>query len=93
MASFIITYDLSKPGTDYEGLYTAIKEISGYWSSRLKSVWVVARTDLSASDIRDALTPHIDSNDKIFVARLSGEAAWRGIPEDGSKWLKDNLGH
>jgi hypothetical protein len=37
------------------------------------------------------LLNYIDSNDALLVVLLSGEGAWFGIDDDGSKWLKDNL--
>jgi hypothetical protein len=89
MKSYLITYDLMKPGQNYEKLYEAIKNV-GPWCHLLESNWVV-KSDLTAAQIRDKITPHIDKSDKLFVAQLSRDAAWIGLSEEISKWLKDNL--
>lgn len=90
MAAYIIGYDLNKSGQDYEELITAIKSISGTWWHHLDSTWIVV-TSKTAVQIRDLLLSHIDTNDELLVAKLSGEAAWYGINEKGSNWLRSNL--
>lgn len=89
MKSYLITYDLRKPGQNYDELYKAIKDIGTWWHC-LESNWIV-KSNLSSVQIRDKISPHIDKNDKLFVALLSGEGAWMGFDTDCSKWLKDNL--
>ena len=90
MASYLISYDLRSPGQDYVGLIQAIKDVAEAWSHRLESTWIIKHAG-PASAIRDALSPHLDANDKLLVVKLSGEGAWTGIPADGTRWLKDNL--
>jgi hypothetical protein len=41
--------------------------------------------------VRDSLKACLDSNDKLLVAKLSGEAAWSGHSDDITKWLKGRL--
>lgn len=89
MKSYLIGYDLNKTGQDYETLIEQIKKL-GTWWHHLDSTWIV-KSDLTAVQIRDNLKPYIDDNDELLVARLSGEAAWTGFSERGSKWLKNNL--
>lgn len=89
MKSYLITYDLMKPGQNYEKLFEAIKAI-GSWCHPLESNWII-KTDSTAEQVRNRITPHIDKNDKLFVAQLTGEAAWIGLSDEVSKWLKDNL--
>lgn len=88
MATYIISYDLRKPGRDYEDLYDAIKSY-GAWAHITESTWGVVTTR-SAVQVRDHLTKHLDSNDGIFVLKSGGEAAWRNVICK-NKWLKDNL--
>lgn len=90
MKTYLIGYDLNKLDKDYEGLINKIKDIVSYWWHHLDSTWIV-KSDLSAAEIRNLLAPLIDSNDELLVVRLSGEGAWTGFNEKGSKWLKDNL--
>ncbi len=89
MKSYLITYDLKSPGQNYNDLYEAIKNLGTWWHC-LDSNWII-KSNSSAAKIRDALTPHIDGNDLLLVAHLSGEAAWRGFSDNCTSWLKDNL--
>ena len=86
--AYIITYDLYKPGQNYDELIKAIKTY--YWCKIAESAWVVTTTK-SSSEIRDHLKSKIDKNDKLFVGKLTGEAAWYGESDDVTKWLKENL--
>lgn len=90
MKSYMIGYDLNKSDKDYDGLIKKIKEISGTWWHHLDSTWII-KTTKSAEEIRNLLSPYIDNNDELLVAHLSGEGAWKGFNEKGSKWLLDNL--
>ena len=75
MAVYIVTYDLKKPGKDYDELIKAIKAYGSYCHCQ-GSVWFI---DFSwtAAQIRDDLKKHIDSNDELFVGRLSSQwASW-----------------
>lgn len=90
MSTYLITYDLSQPGRDYSGLYEAIKGVGSTWWHCLESNWIV-KTNSNAVAIRDTILPHIDSNDKLLVVKLSGEGAWKGFDTECSNWLKNNL--
>ncbi len=73
---------------DYSKL---IKEIESYSNAAKinKSVWFINSYN-SSSEIRDNLNNYIDSDDSLFIAKLTGEAAWRNVTCD-SKHLKDYL--
>ena len=86
--SKIITYDLCSPGRNYDDLYEKIKSY-GTWAHICESTWIISTTD-SCSDIRDNLKSVIDSNDRLFVAALTGGAAWSNVLCK-STWLKENL--
>ena len=86
--SKIITYDLCSPGRNYDDLYEKIKSY-GPWAHICESTWIISTTD-SCSDIRDNLKSVIDSNDRLFVAALTGGAAWSNVLCK-SNWLKENL--
>lgn len=88
MSSKIIEYDLTTPGRDYESLYKAIKSYP-CWARITESTWFV-KTDDTCVQIRDALKEKMDSNDRIFVGKLSGEAAWSNLICK-SQYLKENL--
>ena len=89
MKTYLIGYDLDKPGQDYSNLIEAIKKIGTWWHC-LDSTWLV-KSNYTATQIRDYLLPHIDQNDELLVALLSGEAAWYGFKGDCSTWLTNNL--
>lgn len=90
MATFLISYDLNKPGQDYKDLMAAIKGLSDTWWHHLDSTWLLQHPGPSTA-IRDSLKPHLDASDELLVVKLTGEGAWTGFDEKGSKWLKDNL--
>lgn len=87
MKLYMIGYDLNTPGQDYKDLIKKIKELAhGYWH-HLDSTWLI-RSELSAAQIRDQLTPHVDANDEILVNGLIlGDWATVGINKAGNDWL------
>jgi hypothetical protein len=89
MSTYLVCYDLNKPGQDYSDLIEAIKAY-GTWWHHLDSTWII-QTNQTAQQIRDNLVAHIDSNDELLVVKSSGEGAWSGFNAKGSQWLKDNL--
>lgn len=90
MASYLISYDLNKPGQNYSDLYDAIKKVGSTWWHCLDSTWIVKSTK-SAAQIRDALLPCLDKNDRILVVITGREAAWNGFDQICSDWLRNNL--
>ncbi|MBI2669531.1 MAG: hypothetical protein HYX20_00040 [Candidatus Yanofskybacteria bacterium] len=83
----LITYDLNNPGKDYMPLYSAIKDISGTWWHSLTSVWLID-TDKNTNRVRDMLTPRIDSNDELFVVRLTPDYAGY-LSREAWQWLNN----
>ena len=91
MKSFLIGYDLNRPGQNYATLFEAIKaQSNGFWWHHLDSTWII-KSDSTAASIRDALLPHIDQNDELLVVLLTGVAAWYGLNDSASTWLSNNL--
>lgn len=89
MSAKLISYDLSKPGRNYDDLYEAIKQYGGWWHC-LESVWIV-KTSQTCAQIRDALSPHLDANDSLAVFTLQGGWATTGLSKECNEWLRDNL--
>ena len=85
MALYAIDYDLRKPGQKYESLFNVLKKFPR-WAHILESSWVV-ESPMTTAQVRDHLLPHVDSNDKIVVKKLTGDAAWYGLESDVSDWL------
>jgi hypothetical protein len=88
MKCYIITYDLRMPGRNYQSLYDAIKAF-GTWGKITESTWAVI-SSLSALQVWEYLSKHIDSNDRLFVIKSGRDAAWRNAIAD-SEWLKKHL--
>lgn len=86
---YVVTYDLSKPGQNYGDLIDALNSYGYHWHM-MQSTWIIATSE-SASQIVNKLKQHIDSNDKLFVGQLSGQAAWVGLSDKGTEWLKNRL--
>jgi len=84
---FCISYDLVKPGSEYESLYNAIKSF-GRWWHQSGSVWFIV-SDKSSSQIRDFLQPNIDNNDKLFVIEVKRNWAGIGFSQEEYNWLKN----
>ena len=87
MSSFIVSYDLIS-NRDYSKLYEAIRNYGSY-AHVLESVWII-KSSSSSTNIRDNLKSYIDSDDKLFVAKLTGESAWKNLSKDVSDWIKNN---
>lgn len=88
MSSKIISYDLCTPGRNYDNLYKAIKAY-GIWAHIAESTWFI-KTDDSCVQVRNTLLSQLDSNDRLFVGELTGNAAWfNTICNDD--YLKENL--
>ena len=67
---YLITYDLNRPGQDYQKLYKAIEHLSNGYSHCLDSTWLI-NTDLDADKITRKLAPYIDKNDRMLVVKIT----------------------
>lgn len=88
MHSVIIEYDLRSPGRDYDRLYEAIKSYPA-WAHITESTWFIKTTN-SCSQVADKLKMYMDSNDRLFVAELTGAAVWKNVI-CSDDYLKRNL--
>ena len=85
MAIYIFSYELRKPGKDYNSLYAYLRQFTH--CHHQTSTWFLD-TSRTCAQLRDGATAHIDPNDTIFVARLSQDwAAWNTPCGD---WLNDS---
>lgn len=88
MKCYIITYDLRKPGRNYQTLYEAIKSF-GTWGKINESTWAIV-SSLTSYQIYEFLSKHIDSNDRIFIIKSGGDATWLNAIAEND-WLKKHL--
>ena len=85
--SKIVTYDLRNSSKDYDDLYAYLKQYP--WAHITESTWIIS-TDKSCVTIRNEISKIIDSDDRVFVAELTGVAAWRNTI-CSSDFLKSHL--
>lgn len=88
MACYIVSYDLRNPGRNYEDLYERLKSYRK-WAKLTESTWAIV-TENSVVEVRDHLKYVLDGNDRIFVIKSAGVAAWSNSI-CRNEWLKDNL--
>lgn len=89
MSTLLITYDLLQSGQNYARLIEKIKSYRT-WCHLQQSVWLIS-TDSTCVQVRGHLSESIDSNDKLFVAKLGEDAAWIGYQAQISKWIKETV--
>lgn len=87
MKCYIITYDLRK-FRNYDALYNAIKSY-GTWGKITESTWAIV-TYQNTAQIRDYLLNFIDNDDRLFVIKSGGEAAWQNAIAENN-WLQQHL--
>ena len=90
VAAHLITYDLGKPGQDYDELFKAIEQLADGWWHCVESVWII-NSDLNASEIRNALSSFVDSNDKLVVLTLQGNWATRNLSQRCNEWMRNHM--
>lgn len=80
---YLITYDLVKPGQDYDGLISKIKTLGNWWHY-LKSTWLVD-TNLNAKQIYEQLKANLDSSDNILIIKVTRDY-WGYLPDGDDSW-------
>ena len=73
---YTISYDLNRPGQNYQPLWDALRQIGAH--RVLQSHWITRRNNTSASGLRNYLQQFIDSNDRLFVICLDNDN-WAGV--------------
>lgn len=69
---YLVTYDLNKPGKNYEGVYQAIKSAStGVWCHYLESAWLIKSSLSTAASVLSLIRPHLDNNDRCMVLEVT----------------------
>ena len=85
MAILLVTYDLKKPGRNYQPVHDYLKRYT--YCKGLESVWLLDTTTTTAT-IRDNLKALVDENDVVFVVRLVRE--WGSLRYGCAEWLNDS---
>ena len=81
---YAVNYDLKKPGQDYTKLHEAIKACGAWWHY-LGSTWLVD-TSLNAQGIWDAISAHVDANDRVLIIGVTRNyQGW--LPKEAWDWI------
>lgn len=83
----LITYDLKRPGQDYEELLKEIKNISGTWWHHLESTWLI-KTGISPNEVFSRLKKYLDSNDRMLVIDITNASRQGWLPAEAWEWIK-----
>ena len=90
MATYLISYDLRKPGKDYSSLHAHLKTYATR-AKPLESVWLI-HSNLTAEAVRNAAQAYMDANDKILVIDVTKRAAaWDNLADDVANWIHGSL--
>lgn len=90
MHTYLVSYDLIRPGKDYTTLHTYLRTY-GTRAKPLESMWLL-KSSLGVEQLRNAIQEYMDANDKIFIVDITGKAAaWRNLSVEESAWIKNNL--
>ena len=81
---YLISYDLDKPGQNYERLIARMKQLGAFHV--LLSQWALATT-WTAIQLRDDLMQYIDSNDRLLVTGISDWAFYNLMAGDKFKQI------
>ena len=72
MDRFLVSYDLLKPGQDYNSLFAALENLGA--KRVLLSAWAL-RGNYSCQSLYDTLAAHMDATDRLLVVRVDD---WKG---------------
>jgi hypothetical protein len=83
----IVTYDLRSP-KDYHDLYEVVK-LQGKWWHYMASTWLLSTTK-EPQQVVDAMLPHMDPMDLLFVCELTPKFQGR-LPQQAWDWINTEL--
>jgi hypothetical protein len=70
---FLITYDLDKPGQNYQQLWKALRDVGA--TRLLESVWYLTG-NYTTVQLRDHFWKFMDRNDRLLVVRFDDWAGY-----------------
>ena len=85
---YLITYDLKKPGQDYESIYNIIKSANKWWHY-LESTWLIKTND-SVDSWNDKLKVAIDKNDRLLIVNITKQKRQGWLPTEAWDWIREN---
>ncbi len=82
---YMVALHLTGEPASYEALNGALQKM-GDWSNRMPSAWLI-QSNRSARELRDTLKPHIQANDRIFVAQFAKNWAATNMGNGFAEWM------
>jgi CRISPR-associated endonuclease Cas2 len=71
---FLVTYDLKRPGQNYQPLWDALVKLGA--KRVLESVWYLRGNSYTAAQLREYLWTFMDQNDRLLVVRFDDWAGY-----------------
>jgi hypothetical protein len=86
----IVTYDLRTP-KDYHDFYETVKAQGeqGKWWHYMSSTWLLS-TSKTPQQVVDAIQPHLDPQDFVFVCEITSNYQGR-LPKPAWDWIQSEL--
>lgn len=81
-----ISYDLKKPGRNYDDLYETIKSAHS-WAHAMDSLWFIS-TGESVETWSNRLRQVMDQNDWLFVVDITGQSCNGWMKKEIWEWLE-----
>ena len=72
---YVISYDLLKPGQQYEKLWAELERLKA--KRVLESQWVMRLSNTSAAKLRNHFKKFVDENDRLLVVGID-DSDWAG---------------
>lgn len=88
MAVYLVTYDLHKPGNNYEEVLEQIKKSSG-WAMLSESSYAISTSETVEAAYK-RIHAKMDENDTLYIISLRNPWTGRG-PKKVNDWLQANL--
>lgn len=85
---YIIIFELQNPSLNQDKLIRTIKKEEN-WARISKNSFIIYTLEKAVS-IRDRLLNLLYQGDCIYVSKLSTPAAWYGLDNEVSNWIRSN---
>jgi CRISPR-associated endonuclease Cas2 len=84
----LVTYDLTKPGQEYEELYEELKKSEGWWHY-LQSTWLIYTRE-SPKELYNRLANHLDKTDSLIIFEIK-KNYYGLLPKEAWAWIQKLL--
>lgn len=74
---YLISYDLLKPGKDYEPLWAALRKIGA--QRELDSEWAVTLNNTTPLKVAEYIAQFMDANDRLLVTEMPPNYAYMNL--------------